>query len=528
MTTPTGLSTQTASLKHQLAAQEAALASAQQALASQQQHYESQLENYQETVEAQKRYIQQLEEGLKTLKQRHFGASSEKNTHQLGLFNEAEAESDTDTEANADDGSTVVKAHTRQARPRISLPADLPREDIIHDLPEAEKVCPHDGTPLKVIGEQVHEQLDVIPAQVKVLRHVRKRYACPCCEQHIVTASKPKQPIEKSIASPGLLAYVATSKYVDALPLYRQSTIFERIGVQLNRSNLANWMVKSGELIQPLINLIQDKLREQNVLHMDETSVQVLKEPDQRAQSQSMMWVMVSTAEANETAVIYHYDPSRRGQVAKDLLEGFSGTIMVDGYEGYNAVPNTRLGCFAHARRKFIEAQRQQPKGKRGKADQALAWISKLYAIEKSSQGKPPDERYAIRQTQAKPILDKLHMWLAKSLPQTPPQSSLGKALGYLHRQWPRLSLYIDDGHYPIDNNRAENAIRPFVVGRKNWLFANSQAGAKASANLYSLIESAKLNGLEPYAYLKLVFTLLPQAESVERIETLLPWRINR
>ena len=204
---------------------------------------------------------------------------------------------------------------------------------------------------------------------------------------------------------------------------------------------------------------------------------------------------------------------------------------MVDGYEGYQSVCDqqqlTRLGCWAHARRKFVEAQRQQPKGKTGKADQAIAFIQKLYAIEKRSKELPPDERHQLRQQQAKAVIDKLHQWLQKSLPTTPPKSSLGKALTYLHNQWPRLIGYLNGGQYPIDNNRAENAIRPFVIGRKNWLFSASVKGAKASANLYSLIETAKANGLEPYQYLRQVFTELPQAETVDQIEALLPWNIK-
>lgn len=461
--------------------------------------------------------------------QRHqqYGASSEKDSSGQGqLFNEAEDSCDSADE----DAAVSVPAHTRKKKKRVSIPADLPREEIVHDLPEFEKVCPHDGTELIHIGDEAHEQLDIEPAKIKVLRHLRRKYACPCCEKHLITAAKPAQPIEKSIASSGLLAYVTVAKYVDALPLYRQINIFKRIGVELDRTTLANWMIKMGGLVQPLINLMRETCAEQNVLHMDETPLQVLCEPDKTAQSQSYMWV-IATTQASVPVVLFHYSPGRGGDTPRELLSDFKGALMVDGYEGYNAVcvenTLTRLGCWAHARRKFIEAQRQQPKGKSGKADVALGFIQKLYAIEKQSRDKPLNERLDIRQQQSSQVAEKLRKWLEKALQNTPPKTTLGKALHYLNNQWPRLVAYLEDGALPIDNNRAENSIRPFVIGRKNWLFASSQAGASASANLYSLIETAKANDLEPYAYLKQVYTLLPQAQSLPDIEALLPWNIK-
>jgi len=480
-----------------------------------------------EALEQKNHYILQLEEALKQQRQQQFGASSEKTSpDQLGLFNEAEVIA-AETETAAEEAAITVQSHARQKKPRVSIPADLPREDIIYDLPDSEKVCPHDGTELQCIGSDNHEQLDIVPAQVKVIRHKRLKYACPCCDQHIVTASKPKQPIEKSIASAGLLAFVATQKYCDALPLYRQSDIFNRLGIDLDRSNLANWMVKCGELVQPLINLMQDQLRERSVVHMDETTLQVLKEPGKTAQSNSYLWLIASFT--RQPITLFHYDPGRSQQVPIDLLDASVNTLMVDGYEWYQKACDDyeikRLGCWAHARRKFMNAKKLQPKGKTGKADQALAWIQKLYLIEKQSKNDPPDKRYQARQHKAKPIVDDIKQWLDKSLLHIPPKTALGKALQYLHNQWERLIGYLDDGLYPIDNNLAENAIRPFAVGRKNWLFANSQAGAKASANLYSLIQTAKANQLNPYEYLKHIFKELPNANTVEDIENLLPWK---
>lgn len=491
------------------------------------------IDSLKEIIQHKNSRIKILEDYIKALNQKQFGASSEKQgvIQAEMVFTEVESCTETDEPVQADafeNEITVVAEHTRKKK-RVSIPKELPRVDVIHDLPDAEKFCPHDGTALKQMGSETHDQLDIIPATIQVLHHIRLKYACPCCEQHLITAQKPAQPIEKSIASPGLLAFIATQKYVDALPLYRQVESFKRIGIELDRSTLADWMQKCGLLLQPLINLIHEKVLEQKYLHMDETIVQVLNEPGRAAESQSYMWVLRSTLPTC-AAVLFHYEPTRSGSVPTLLLQDFSGTLMADGYPGYNAVCNknsiTRLGCWAHARRKFIEAQKIQPKGKIGKADQGLAFIQSLYRIEKTLNDKASEEKLIARQQQSKPILEKIKIWLEKSLPQTPPQSPIGKALYYLHNQWAHLINYVSDGDYPIDNNAAENAIRPFVIGRKNWLFSASQKGAVSSANLYSIIETAKANGLEPYAYLKRIFTELPNAKTLEQMESLLPWSL--
>ena len=484
-----------------------------------------------EIIQQKNSRIKILEDYIKALKQKQFGASSEKQDiiQDEMVFTEVESCAETDEPAQADafeNEITVVAEYTRKKK-RVSIPKELPRVDVIHDLSDAEKFCPHDGTALKQIGSETHDQLDIIPATIQVLHHIRLKYACPCCEQHLITAPKLAQPIEKSIASPGLLAFIATQKYVDALPLYRQVEGFKRMGIELDRSTLADWMKKCGLLLQPLINLIHEKVLVQKYLHIDETIVQVLNEPNRAAESQSYMWVLRSTLPTC-AAVLFHYEPTRSGSVPTLLLQDSSGALMADGYSGYNAVCNknsiTRLGCWAHARRKFIEAQKLQPKGKVGKADQGLAFIQSLYRIEHTLKDKKMEEKLIVRQQQSQPILNKLNAWLHKSLPQTPPQSPIGKALYYLHNQWAHLINYVCDGDYPIDNNAAENAIRPFVIGRKNWLFSASQKGAVSSANLYSIIETAKANGLEPYAYLKRIFTELPNAKTLEQIENLLPW----
>ena len=277
-----------------------------------------------------------LEEKLRLALTRTFGSSSEKvSPDQYGLFNEAESEAEHEEGDVSEVLPVTVKSHKRQSKPRVSIPDNLPREDIIHDLPDDEKVCPHDGSQLEVIGSDDHEQLDIIPAQIKVLRHRRLKYACPCCDQHIVTAKKPNQAIEKSIASASLLAFIATQKYCDSLPLYRQSDMFKRIGIELDRTNLANWMVKMGELVQPLIDHLTQHLQQQRVIHMDESTLQVLNEPGKPAQTKSYMWLMASFDDA--PAILYHYASSRSQQTPLNLLTQKTDALMVDGYEGYRA-----------------------------------------------------------------------------------------------------------------------------------------------------------------------------------------------
>lgn len=489
--------------------------------------------NEQLTTENQRYKIQvlTLTEQLNLALARRYAASSEKIApDQIRLFNEAEVDAEAQVVMPSEDDEITVPEHTRRKRGRKKLPEALPRIDVIHELADDERTCPHDGKPLTEIGEVTSEQLDIIPAKIQVIRHIRKQYACDC-GQCIKTAALPPQPIPKSLASPGLLAHITVSKYQDALPLYRQETILKRIGVELPRATLANWMIQAGSLIQPLINLLRDRLLAYDILQMDETPVQVLQEPGKTAQSKSYLWLQRG-GPPDQPVVLYDYDPGRGASVPKRLLDGFKGYLQTDGYDGYNAAVAvnglTHVGCMAHARRKFSEAVKAQgkPKNKKrkvGHAHRGLALIQTLYRIEKQARTVTPEDRYDHRQRHARPILDELRAWLDDVLPQVPPTSATGKALNYLHNEWDKLIRYLDDGRLEIDNNGAENAIRPFVVGRKNWLFSASVKGVKASANLYSLIETAKANGLEPYAYLRRVFTELPQADSVEAIEALLP-----
>lgn len=362
--------------------------------------------------------------------------------------------------------------------------------------------------------------------------NVRKKYVCPACENWIETAPLPPQPIPKSNASPGLLSHVVTAKYQNALPLYRQETILSRSGIDLPCNTLARWMVKSGELIQPLLNLLEDTMLAYPILHCDETSVQVLKEPDKAPTSKSYMWVRVS-GPPTQPVRLFHYADSRRGEVASTLLAGYEGYLQTDDYAGYNSAGENRgiiqLGCWAHARRKFIEAQKASAgkNKKAGKADMAVSLIGKLYAIEKKIKNESVEASHQIRQQESVPQLQKIRTWLDKAILGALPKSLLGKAIAYLDKNWSKLTIYVKDGRLNIDNNPAENAMRPFVIGRKNWLFSATVPDAKSSANLYSLIETAKANQLDPYKYLRHIFTELPKSETVNQIEALLPWNVE-
>lgn len=453
-----------------------------------------------------------LEAQILNLKKYRFGSSSEKDKNQLPLFNEAEELTDSKPK-------TKTRSKKKKAGTRKPLPMMLERVEKIHDLNADKKLCPNDGTELKHIGEVTNEQLKFIPASVKVIKHVCYKYACPKCNKHVVTADKPKDPIAKSIATPELLSYVTVSKYADGLPLYRLSQMFNRLDIKISRTNLASWMIKCGSLVQPLINMMEDRLLDEPCVHIDETTLQVLNESGKKAQSKSYFWVRRAA-----NIILFHYSPSRAATVAKTLLADYPGTIMTDGYAGYEALPNNKLGCWAHARRYFIKVLDQ---AEHQGARTMVELVAELYAIEKQTKDDIPDKRHQIRQNQSKAVLDQIKAHKDKSLQNCTPTSTYGKALGYLHNQWTKLIGYIESSDYPIDNNPAENAIRPFVIGRKNWLFANSTQGAKASANLYGLIETAKAHGLNPDKYLTEIYRQLPNAKTVEQIEALLPWNFK-
>jgi len=475
--------------------------------------------------------IEHLREQNALLIQRLFGRKSEQtadpDSPQLAMFNEAESLAEAAPEAAPTEAEEEeVVAPIKRRGKRKPLPAELPRVEVIHELPEHELTCAC-GCRKQVIGEETSEQLEIVPMQIRVIRHIRKTYACKGCETAPVTADKPTQLIEKSLASPSVLAMLLTTKYVDGLPLHRFEKVLARHGIDLSRQTLARWVIQCGEQLQPLLNLLRDRLLDSPVVHCDETRVQVLKEPDRDPGSQSWMWVQTG-GPPGKPVILFDYSTSRAQDVPLRLLEGYRGYLMTDDYAGYNAVAAQegieRLACWAHARRKFVEAQKVQPKGKTGRADIALGMINKLYGIERELKDADNDQRFDGRQQHSHAILAQLKSWLEKTQPQVTAQNALGKAVNYLASNWSRLERYIEAGHLPIDNNAAERAIRPFVIGRKNWLFSDTPKGATASAQLYSLVETAKANGQEPHAWLRHVLERLPLARSVEDYEALLPW----
>ena len=485
--------------------------------------------------------IQLLEEENRWLKGQLFGRSSEKRTvedvssAQGRLFNEIETLA---AAADAAPASVQIPAHARRKRGRKKLPAHLPRMEIVHDLPEDQKVCTHcNGKTLQKIGEEVSEQLDYVPAKVRVLKHIRPKYACRCCHQGVRIAPAPLSLFPKSLATAALLAHIATAKFVDHTPLYRQQWQFARLGIHLGRATMAGWMIRlGGTYLTPLINLLAEHILAMPLIHCDETRLQVLEaDPKNGKAPASDHWMWVRCAGPPERRIVlFDYDPSRGGAVPKRLLEGFRGVLITDGYEPYAQVAEAmglvHAGCWAHARRRFDEAHEAQGAERASHAKTALAFIGELYAIESAfSERNPaatPDERLRVRQVFSTAVIERFHTWLCELAPHVLPESRLGKAVSYTLGQWAKLTVFLHRGEAPLDNNACENAIRPFVVGRKGWLFADTVAGAKASANLFTLIETAKANSLEPHAYLSHLIERLPTTRTVEQFEALLPWNV--
>ena len=494
-------------------------------------------------LEQKSDYINQLVEAIALARQQYFGSRGQKvdteSTQLSWLFNEAEAIVDHESgSSNQDEGKNGNKKAAPRKRGkggRKKLPDHLPRIEIIHTLDDDDCHCNHCQGRLIEMSHKSSEQLELIPMTVKVIKHIKKTYHCPHCNQGIKAATLPPQPIPGSIASPATIAHIVVAKYVNSMPLYRQAQDFKRLEIPLTCSTLARWMIKAGILIQPLINLLNDQLLIYDIITMDETRCQVLKEPGKTPQSQSTMWCHRGGPPDNEI-ILFDYSPRRTQTVPIDLLGDYSGYLQVDGYDSYNKVCADngliRVGCWAHVIRKFKEAYKVQAKLKLKKTPltlQAIKQIRALYKIEDEADESELsiEQRQALRHARSKPLLKQLRKWLDKYLPVVVKQSALGKAMYHLDSEWDTLTVYTTDGRLRLDNNLCENAIRPFVIGRKNSLFSDTVSGAKASANLYSLVETAKANGLERYTYLKHVFTELPKATCVEDIEALLPFKVK-
>ncbi len=484
------------------------------------------IEDYQKLIdenEKLKKQIEGLTDLVALLRRKQFGKSSEQvSAEQLGMFDEVEAEA---LNPEPEDEETItVPAHERKRGKRLKLPENLPRIEVILDIDV--KTCPEDGKELKCIGEEISEKLEIIPAKVRVIKTIRKKYACSVCET-IKEAPSPLEMIPKSNSSASVLAYIATAKYVDALPLYRQEAIFKRVGLDLSRQTMARWMIQVGDKVGPLINLLREEMLKSHYIHMDETVVQVLKEDGKKAETNSYMWVQARSGP--NPIILFHYAKNRSGEHAKELLEDFNGTLQVDGYDGYASVIKnnriTRLGCWAHARRKFFDAFKSSSGKSIGM--QGLVFIKKLYEIESEIQDKPYDKRFYIRLTRSISITKEFEEWLKKQKTKVNPESLAGKAIKYTLNEWEYLMNCFTSGSFKIDNNYIESHIRPFTIGRKNWMFSVKPEGAKASANLYSLTETAKANGLDPFDYLKNVFEKLPKADTEKDFLELLPVKMS-
>lgn len=460
-------------------------------------------------------------------RQKQFGPSAEHFVGQGDLFNEAEVIAD--DVASEPEKQTI--SYTRHKPARNRIPKDLPREQIIHDIEN--KMCSDCGHELHQMGEDKSEKLEFIPAQIKVIEHIRPKYSCRHCEKHrtavqIQQAHLPAMPIEKGIATASLLSHLITYKYQYGLPLYRQESMFKQYGIELSCKTMSDWVLKSAQLLTPLYEKLTQVLLAQGVLHADETVVNVVKSD----KTNHYMWIYCSGTDTphpmniQPNIVLYDYHPSRSASCVVDYLSGYSGYLQVDGYQAYEKTAATLVGCWAHARRKFMEAKKVQGKHKTGKADVVLTLIQKLYAVEAEIKEKSPPDKWRERQVRSQPILNTLRQWLEKSQGIVVGNSKLIEAIHYLANQWPKLIVYMRDGRLNIDNNRAERAIKPFVIGRKAWLFSQTAKGATASAILYSIVETAKANGLVPFEYLTACLGEL--SEPTPDIERLLPWNIKR
>jgi len=481
-----------------------------------------------------------LKEQIRCLQDRLFGRKSEKSPSdekQLSLFDPPEEDFPIAEQPEEDD-EIDIPSHKRKKRGRKPIPENLPRIDAVHDIDDAEKLC-ECGCLKECIGEEVSEQLDIVPAKIQVIRNIRLKYACKNCEgvesdgPTVNIAPVPEQIIPKCIGTPGLIAFVMTAKFVDALPFYRQEKQFLRIGVKISRATMCNWAQKISESCDILLMMLKKEILAGPLIQADETPVQVLNESGKKNTSKSYMWIFRGGTR-ERPGIIFEYHPTRAGDVAAEFLQEYTGVVQTDGYSGYEFLDDksgiSHMGCWAHARRKFMDVVKAGGKNKDGKpragaADQALKYIRKLYKIEKDAKAIELTGEGLLqeRQEKSKPILDEFKRWLDVKVEEVPPKSLLGKAIGYALNQWPRLIVYVETSHVTPDNNMAENSIRPFTIGRKNWLFSGSPDGATASATMYSLIETAKANGLEPYWYLRYLFENLPQAMTEDDYKALLP-----
>ena len=498
-------------------------------------------------IKKEKEYLSEItimKEQIRYLQDKLFGRKSEKISlgfQQISLFETAK--DDFPIAEQAEEDEIEVPGHKRKKRGRKPIPENFPRIEVIHDVDEAEKQC-ECGYQKKCIGQDISEQLDIIPPKIKVIRNIRLKYACKKCEglesngPTVIIAPMPEQLIPKCIGTAGLISFVLVAKFVDALPFYRQEKQFLRIGIKISRATMCSWAQKVAQSCDILLMMLKKEILSGPLINIDETPVQVLKEPKRTSQAKSYMWIFRGGIR-QRSGILFEYHPTRAGDVAAVFLKGYKGIVQTDGYAGYGFIDRCKdilhMGCWAHVRRKFFDVVKaaDKPKDgnrKPGNADYALKYIRKLYRIEKEAKAKGliNGALFKERQEKAKPVLDEFKRWLDSKFDKVPPKSLLGKAIAYTLNQWSRLVVYADTDYVTMDNNMAENAIRPFVIGRKNWLFSGTPDGASASAAIYSLVETAKANGLEPYWYFRYLLEKLPKAITEDDHNALLPQYLDK
>jgi transposase len=494
--------------------------------------------NYDQQInELQNKYLE-IKEQLDLLTYKRFGRSAElllADTKQSLLF-EFVTENPEETEKDKPEELQTVSSFTRKKPGRKPLSPHLQREEKTIDISEDEKTCAC-GAVLSRIGEETSEKLHIIPPRIYVEKTIRPKYACRVCEgtedeEKRTVRIAPVEPsiIPKSIVSPSMLSTIVTQKFEMHLPYYRQEKQFEQIGVTISRQDMTNWQQQAYNRLTPLFTLLKETVKSGPVLQMDETTVQVMGEEGRLDTQKSYMW-LARGGPPGKTVVWYEYHPTRSAYNAKEFLNGYSGYLQTDGYEGYDAAVKgmdsiIHVGCFAHARRKFFEAAKINKESR--SATEGINHIRKLYVIEGElrKQNKDTDTFLNERKARAGPVLEKFKGWLSKREKEVPPTHLLGKAIHYSLAQWDKMVAYLESPYLTPDNNACENAIRPFVLGRKNWLFSQSPKGAESSCGMFTLIETAKQNGLVPFQYLMMLFEKAPLAVSVEGWKKLLPWNI--
>lgn len=496
------------------------------------------IEHLENTIKNLQNQVNNLTEMVLLLRKERFGSTSEKTPKedidgQLFLFNEAEVEAD---ESVPEPIRHEVKGYVRKDKrtKREELIKDLPVREILCESAPEDQYCLQCNADLKPIGkETVREELEYIPAKLQIVRYVRMAYECPKCKHtarpYIQKALTPSSLMNHSLASPSSVANVMYQKYVNSIPLYRQEKDWERLGMALTRATMANWIIRCSEdYFAPIIDYLRKELLKRDIVHCDETPVQVLKENGKKPQTKSYMWLYRTGKDAKAPIVLYDYQPSRNGDHAATFLKDFKGYVHSDGYAGYNKLDGIiRCGCWAHLRRKFVEAipGRKAKDSPLTSAEIGRDYCNQLFKIEEWLADLSPEEKYCKRLELEKPVLEAFWCWLENLTVLN--GSSLGKAVTYAKNQKPYMENYLLDGRCSISNNAAENSIRPFTVGRKNWLFADTPKGASASATVYSIVETAKANGLEVYTYLEYLLLYMPNSDwrnHPDNLENLMPW----